>query len=158
MSELTITLLRLGYLALLWLFVFAAIGVLRKDIYGMRITPRGPRTKASGTPRRGDQRAPAAAPRPTRLVVVEGPLTGTTLPLNSSPILIGRAPSCSLVLDDDYSSTRHARIFPQGGDWVLEDLGSTNGTFIGSHRVTEPQILSIDTPVRIGQSAIELQR
>ncbi|MGO1316211.1 MAG: FHA domain-containing protein FhaB/FipA [Cellulomonadaceae bacterium] len=153
MSELTITLLRLGYLALLWMFVLTSVGVLRKDIYGMRITPRatkGPRRTGTGSP------APTAAP--TKLVVVDGPLTGTTLPLSTSPILIGRAASCSLVLDDGYTSTRHARIFPQGSAWVLEDLGSTNGTFVGDHRVAEPQVLPIDTPVRIGQSILELRR
>lgn len=162
MTELTITLLRLGYLAALWVFVFAAIGVLRKDIYGTRITPRA--TERPGrAPRRDAPRAPRAprrdvAPRATRLVVTEGPLSGTTIPLASSAILIGRAASCTLVLDDDYSSSRHARIFPQGEQWVVEDLGSTNGTTVGGHQLTEPTILPIDTPVRIGQSVLELQR
>lgn len=163
MSELTITLLRLGYLALLWVFVFAAIGVLRKDIYGTHITTRGTRASRnkSAKRRQGGAHAPGEAQgpiRPTRLVVTQGALTGTTLPLTSSAILIGRAPACTLVLDDDYASTRHARIFPQGSDWVVEDLGSTNGTFIGSFRLAEPTILPIDTPVRIGQNVIELQR
>ena len=166
MSELTITLLRLGYLALLWIFVFAAIGVLRKDIYGTHITTRTTKARTTSEPGTGHnpgtgsghgagQGRPAG---PSRLVVTHGALTGTTLPLTSSAILIGRAPACTLVLDDDYASTRHARIFPQGTDWVVEDLGSTNGTFIGSFRLAEPTILPIDTPVRIGQNVIELQR
>ena len=166
MSELTITLLRLGYLALLWVFVFAAIGVLRKDIYGTHITTRTTRARASaesGTGQNtgtghGSTNGHGRATGPSRLVVTHGALTGTTLPLTSSAILIGRAPACTLVLDDDYASTRHARIFPQGTDWVVEDLGSTNGTFIGSFRLAEPTILPIDTPVRIGQNVIELQR
>ena len=62
------------------------------------------------------------------------------------------------MLDDDYSSSRHARIFPQAGAWFVEDLGSTNGTFIGDHKVTSPVELSTGTPVRVGQSVIELQR
>lgn len=158
MSELTITLLRLGYLALLWVFVFAAIGVLRKDIYGTRITARPSSSRRPATiPAKSG--SPSAAPsRPTRLVVTQGKLTGTTLPLGSSAILIGRAPSCTVVLDDDYSSTRHARIFPQGDSWIVEDLNSTNGTFLGSNRLTQPTVLPIDTPVRIGQNSIELQR
>lgn len=158
MSELTVTLLRLGYLALLWVFVFAAIGVLRKDIYGTRITARAPRARRPVPVGQAAPQQPATSPRASHLVVTQGQLTGTTLPLGSSAILIGRAPSCTLVLDDDYSSTRHARIFPQGDSWIVEDLGSTNGTFIGSQRLTEPTILPIDTPVRIGQNSIELQR
>lgn len=153
MSELTITLLRLGYLALLWVFVLAAIGVLRKDIYGTRITQRRP-TRVAGA----SGPAPSRSTRPTKLVVTDGTLTGTTLPLTSSAILIGRAPACTLVLDDDYSSSRHARIFPQGEQWVVEDLGSTNGTYIGEQRLAEPTILTAGTPVRIGQTVLELQR
>ena len=161
MSELTITLLRLGYLVLLWLFVFSVVRVLRHDLYGTRITTRkGARETSVGTVS-SPTAAPSSAPaknRPTRLVVSEGPLRGTTLPLTSSAILIGRAPSCTLVLDDDYSSSRHARIFPSGDQWVLEDLGSTNGTFIGNQRVSAPTPLSPGTQVRIGQSVVELQR
>ena len=164
MSELAVTLLRLGYLVLLWVFVLSALGVLKSDLYGTKITTRGggvftrraPRTPSGGTA------ATAPAPRrstgPTRLVVTEGPLRGTTLPLTTSAILIGRAPSCTLVLDDDYSSSRHARIFPQGGQWLVEDLGSTNGTFLGSIRVEAPTPVLPGAHVRIGQSVVELQR
>lgn len=160
MNELTITLLRLGYLVLLWLFVYSVVRVLRHDLYGTRITTR----KGARETSVGKVAAPAPAAtaqsknRPTRLVVSEGPLRGTTLPLTTSAILIGRAPSCTLVLDDDYSSSRHARIFPSGDQWVLEDLGSTNGTFIGNQRVSAPTPLSPGTQVRIGQSVVELQR
>lgn len=174
MSELTITLLRLGYLALLWSFVLFSIGVLRRDLYGTKIVDRRRPARSGGapTPAPTGQGAAAAAPAadaagtakgrrtsdPTRLVVTEGPLRGTTLPLGASGILIGRAPSCTLVLDDDYSSSRHARIFPQGGQWFVEDLGSTNGTFLGNERVTQPTPVKMGTPVRVGQSVLELQR
>ena len=164
MSELAVTLLRLGYLVLLWVFVLSAIGVLRRDLYGTKITARGNaparRAPAAGP---GESAAPATDPGrrnqgPTRLVVTEGPLRGTTLPLTTSSILIGRAPSCTLVLDDDYSSSRHARIFPQGGQWFVEDLGSTNGTFLGTTRVEQPTPVPMGAHVRIGQSVVELQR
>ncbi|MBI9113837.1 FHA domain-containing protein FhaB/FipA [Sanguibacter suaedae] len=163
MSELTMTLLRLGYLVLLWVFVFSIIRVLRRDLYGTRITsrkgaPREDLVTQTGMPTPQRQQAAQVRNRPTRLVVTEGPLRGTTLPLSSSAILIGRAPSCTLVLDDDYSSSRHARIFPSGDQWVLEDLGSTNGTFIGSDRVTSPVPLTPGVQVRVGQSVVELQR
>ncbi|MFS0704695.1 FHA domain-containing protein [Cellulomonas sp. 179-A 9B4 NHS] len=169
MSELTVTLLRIGYLALLWLLVLSAITVLRRDLYGTRIIDRrkAPAPRPAATP--GEAPAPAAEPAPrtprrtrgggpSRLVVTEGPLRGTTVPLGSSAVLIGRAPSCTLVLDDDYSSSRHARLFPQDDQWFVEDLGSTNGTFVGDHRVEQATPVPTGTPVRVGQSVLELQR
>ncbi|MCK9794213.1 FHA domain-containing protein [Isoptericola sp. 4D.3] len=166
MSELTITLLRLGYLVLLWVFVLSAIAVLRRDL-APRGTPRASRAdrrRADASPAAAPAGAAAAAPAapsrrsgPTRLVVTTGPLTGTTLPLSTASILIGRSPGCTLVLDDDYSSSRHARIFPQGDQWFVEDLGSTNGTFIGDTQVSGPVPLAPGVGVRIGQSVVELQ-
>ena len=173
MSELTITLLRLGYLALLWVLVLFAIGVLRRDLYGTRITDRRRRktavpaaaAAAVATEPARPETAPTRIPRsarsgngPGRLVVTEGPLRGTIVPLGTSSVLIGRAPGCTLVLDDDYSSSRHARIFPQGGQWFVEDLGSTNGTYVADQRVEAPTPVPTGTPVRVGQSVLELQR
>ena len=173
MSELTITLLRLGYLALLWVLVLFAIGVLRRDLYGTRITDRRRRkavvpaaaAAAVATESTKPETAPTRIPRsarsgngPGRLVVTEGPLRGTIVPLGTSSVLIGRAPGCTLVLDDDYSSSRHARIFPQNGQWFVEDLGSTNGTFVADQRVEAPTPVPTGTPVRVGQSVLELQR
>lgn len=163
MSELTVTLLRLGYLVLLWAFVLSAIGVLRRDLYGTRIVSRGRRNAAAAPAPAPTAEAPAPErPRgrragPTRLVVTEGPLRGTTLPLGTSAVLIGRAPSCTLVLDDDYSSSRHARVYPEGDGWLVEDLGSTNGTFLDDQRVTGPVPVRAGAQIRIGQSVLELQ-
>lgn len=168
MSELTVTLLRLGYLVLLWLFVLAAISVLRRDLYGTRVVQRRMRAR-SGEPapaRRPEPRPPApvptAAPEPNvahRLVVTSGPLRGTTVPLTAgAAVLIGRAPSCTLVLDDDYSSQRHARLYEHAGQWFVEDLGSTNGTFVGRERITEPTAVGPGSQLRVGQSTLELQR
>lgn len=166
MTDLTFTLLRLGYLVLLWVFVLSAIGVLRRDLYGTKITPRrgkrspkaeqaptAPATSGTAAPE-----PPRASSGPNRLVVTAGPLRGTTVPLTTSSILIGRAPSCTLVLDDDYSSSRHARIFPQHGSWFVEDLGSTNGTYVEEQRISQVTPLGPGTRVRIGQSVVELQR
>ncbi|WP_454084491.1 FHA domain-containing protein FhaB/FipA [Georgenia sp. Marseille-Q6866] len=111
---------------------------------------------AAAAPRRRPKRPPRSTP--TRLVVTQGPLTGTTMPLGPSAVVVGRAASSTLVLDDDYSSGRHARFYPQDGAWWVEDLGSTNGTFVGDQRLTQPVQLTAGTPVRVGQTVIELQR
>ncbi len=157
MSELSVTALRLGYLALLWVFVLWAMGVLRRDVYGTTVVDRRPRRTAQPAGQ-GARERPARATGPTRLVVTGGPLTGTTLPLGASALLVGRSPSCTLVLDDEYSSSRHARFFPQDGQWYVEDLGSTNGTYVGDHRIDGPVPVGPGVPVRIGQNVLELTR
>lgn len=237
MSELAMTVLRLSYLVLLWIFVWAAISVLRQDLYSVtRVTPRG-RGRAQEPARRGRkarkearqqarqlerarqaeargrgpyphaahqaaheaaQHAPAqqlparqvhgragapgsASPQPigptdgapnlpprmperaagrppSRLRITAGKLAGTSVPLGRSAIVVGRAQSCSLVLDDDYASSRHARLFPTGDAWFVEDLGSTNGTFVNGQRISEPTQLALGQVIQIGQSTMELTR
>jgi pSer/pThr/pTyr-binding forkhead associated (FHA) protein len=70
---------------------------------------------------------------------------------------MGRADDSTLVLDDDYASTRHARLGFQGGDWFLEDLGSTNGTYLDRAKVTGPTRVPLGVPIRIGKTVIELR-
>ena len=171
MNQLSVTLLRLGFLVLLWLLVLSSIGVLRADLYGTRVTQRGRGRKAkrqpdavtqkTAAPSRGATGVSAAALSPdqapaARLAVTAGPLKGTSLPLSSAPVLIGRAPTCTLVIDDDYCSARHCRIFPEHGEWKVEDLGSTNGTFLGNQKVTDPVPLRRGDQVRIGATTLEL--
>ncbi len=168
LSELTLTVLRLGLLILLWVFVFAVVGVLRGDLYGTRVNRRTPTTPPRGAPalpagegRRGrTPKAPKPVRKgPTRLVVTAGALSGTTLPLRPAGTLIGRSPECALVLDDDYASGRHARIYQSDdGTWMVEDLRSTNGTYLGATRLTEPREVAAGSVLRIGQTMLELQR
>jgi len=165
MNELTLTLLRLGFLALLWLLVMSVVAVLRRDLFGTQVTRRQTPVQSRSRPlgRRAPAMAsgavagaPAAGPR--TLVVTEGSLRGTTIALGQAPILIGRAPECTLVLEDDYASGRHARFSLQSGAWMLEDLGSTNGTYLGRTRVEAPIAVEPGTPVRIGRTVLELRR
>lgn len=164
LSELTLTVMRLGLLVLLWVFVFAVVGVLRGDLYGTRVRRRtaGPGSqpaKRPVAPRPSRAERKARGRGPTTLVVTAGALSGTTLPLRPAGTLIGRSPECALVLDDDYASGRHARIFQDDdGTWRVEDLRSTNGTYLGASRLTEPKEVAVGSVLRIGQTVLELQR
>ena len=162
MNELTLTLIRVAFLAVLWLFVIAAIGVVRTDLFGTttakmrrnrnqppppqqpRMTPPKPAKAGRGTPR--------------FLLVTEGALAGRSIDLTDQQITMGRANDATLVLNDDYASTHHARIFPQDGQWVVEDLGSTNGTYLDRQKVTRPTPVPVGVPIRIGKTALELRR
>jgi pSer/pThr/pTyr-binding forkhead associated (FHA) protein len=159
-SELTLTLLRLGFLALLWLLILSVVAVLRLDLsVGTRVTRRATAGAAPVAPRaRRDREPESATALPRQLVVTEGSLKGTTIQLGQAPILIGRAPECTLVLEDDYASGRHARLSLQRGTWMVEDLGSTNGTFLGRSRVQDPVPVAPGVPVRIGRTVLELRR
>jgi pSer/pThr/pTyr-binding forkhead associated (FHA) protein len=95
---------------------------------------------------------------PRKLAVIEGELSGTVIPLGNSPITVGRAADSTLVLKDDYASSRHARFFPSDGQWIVEDLGSTNGTWIDRTRITGPTVLRVGAKVRVGRTTLQLQR
>jgi pSer/pThr/pTyr-binding forkhead associated (FHA) protein len=96
---------------------------------------------------------------PTKLVVSEGSLTGTTVALQGQTITLGRAHDSTIVLDDDYASSRHARIYPdRDGQWIVEDLGSTNGTYMDRNRLTTPTPIPLGAPIRIGKTVIELRK
>ena len=154
MPELTLLLLRLGVLVLLWLFVLAAVRVIRTDLFSGR---------AAGAPAvaarsQNDRRKPRKGSAAQRLVVTQGGLTGTTITLGTSPITLGRADDSTLVINDDSASSRHARLDPRDDAWVLEDLGSTNGTYLDRTRVTAPVPVPLGVPIRIGQTTLELRR
>lgn len=179
MSQLTLTVLQIGFLVLLWVLVLSVIRVLRRDLYGTRVVARqgpgdqGGRRAAARAPERAAPARPAparpaperAAPRepaapaaPSQLVVTEGSLRGTTLSLGQAPILVGRSPECTLVLTDDFASGRHARLFPSPQGWVVEDLGSTNGTQLNGVPLSSPSLVGAGAQLRIGRTAIELRR
>lgn len=155
MSELTLFLIRIGYLAILWIFVLAAVSVVRADMFGARMP-------SSATKPGKQAKQPKQAPRrrgsPTHVLVVQGANAGTRVELDGRAILIGRGTDATIRLDDDYASTRHARIAQSGEQWFVEDLGSTNGTYVGSARVSQPTTLTLGTQVRIGKTILELRK
>ena len=158
MPELVLAIVRIGIVVLLWLFVLAAVRVIRTDIYGSRAT------RPTRKPARDQVRKQARAPKPRRrdvpqaLVVLQGQLAGTSIALRDQPVTIGRANDSTLVLADDYASNRHARLVPRDGAWYVEDLGSTNGTYLDRTKVTGPTPVPIGMPIRIGKTVLELRR
>jgi pSer/pThr/pTyr-binding forkhead associated (FHA) protein len=157
MSELTLFLVRIAYLAILWIFVLSAISVIRSDMFGARV----PTAAAARPPKAAKPTKQKPARRrgtPTHVTVVQGANTGVTADLASAPVLIGRGNDAAIRLDDDYVSTRHARIVSSGDQWYVEDLGSTNGTYLGSQRITQPMPIGLGSQVRIGKTILELRK
>ncbi|NQX34805.1 FHA domain-containing protein [Herbiconiux sp. VKM Ac-2851] len=200
MSELTLLILQLAFLALLWVFIFIVVYAMRSDLFGQRVrklrgdaapasagagaagaaagarssnaqqapapqtpaTPAPPAPKvptfvpAPGTELSGPPRASTANAR--RLVITSGPKNGSEIPLGTEPLTIGRSSDSSVVIRDDYTSTHHARLMVWGEEWVIQDLDSTNGTFLDGQRVTSPVHVPLNTPIRIGATSFELRR
>lgn len=173
MSELAVAALRLGLLLVLWILIISIVSSQGRDLMvGARnkVRPRG----AAGAPApasvsASSSAAPASAgsggnttgqqpvrPLPTQLHITEGPLRGSVVDLHGAPLLLGRAQEADLVLDDDYVSGRHARLFPQGSRWFLEDLGSTNGTYVAGSQLTRTVAVDPGTAIRIGKTVLEL--
>ncbi len=182
MSELTLLVLRFGFLALLWIFVFIIVYALRTDLFGTRVrkiaaapdagaVASAPPIAPSPTPRqtppistfpepgsggRGGERATSS--NASRLIITSGPKTGTEFPLGMEPITIGRSSDSSLLIRDDYTSTHHARLMLWNDEWMLQDLDSTNGSFLDGVRVYVPTPVPLNTPVKVGATTFELRR
>ena len=177
MGELTLLVLRLAFLVLMWVFVFAIVYALRSDLFGQRVR-RMPQTATATTfPAAASAPAPAPAPMPAapatephrapplataatarRLVITSGPREGVEVDLPAEQLTIGRSSESGLVIRDDYTSTHHARLMLWNDEWVIQDLDSTNGTFLDGVRVTLPTPVPIGRPVTIGTTSFELRR
>ena len=162
MPEFVLTVARYGFLVLLWIFVFTVVGVIRRDLFaGVPVQPASSPRRAGSV--RRPRRRPAARPKAKRgraarqLVVTAGALAGTRITLGEAQITIGRAEDSTLVITDDYASARHARLVPRAGQWYIEDLGSTNGTYLDRGKVTGPTPVPLGVPIRIGRTSLELR-
>ncbi|MGI0522372.1 FHA domain-containing protein [Microbacterium maritypicum] len=171
MSELILLLLRIGFLLLMWFFVFGVVYSLRADLFGVRVR-KLPVEAAAGAPvAAGAPAAPVSKPasaRPStgpatvatakRLVITSGPKAGLELPLSADSLTIGRSSESALVIRDDYTSSHHARLMLRGDSWAIQDLDSTNGTFVAGQRVSgSPVALSLGTPIKVGATTFELR-
>lgn len=156
MSGLTVLVVQLGFLAILWLFVLSAVSVIRTDVFGARSTaPK--KSKASTATKKPAKKSKRLRGKPKQLVIIDGPNQGQSVPLGSEPILLGRGTDAAIRLNDDYVSTRHTRFATNGEQWFVEDLGSTNGTYIGNQRVTSPTPIAVGVSVRLGKTIVELR-
>ncbi len=174
MTELTFALLKYGFLILLWVFIWLAVRSLHKDIETFSPRPSRSRRRREREMHKEKAEAPQApvsratsssAPvasgnvNPTLLVIIDGPLAGSSVPLTEAEIGLGRAASNTVVLDDEFVSSHHARVYrdPSSGQWAIEDLNSTNGTVVNQQRISQPTILPSRVPVRIGATTFELR-
>ena len=174
MTELTFALLKYGFLILLWVFIWLAVRSLHKDIETFSPRPSRSRRRREREMHKEKAEAPQApvsratsssAPvasgnvNPTLLVIIDGPLAGSSVALTGAEIGLGRAAANTVVLDDEFVSSHHARVYrdPSSGQWAIEDLNSTNGTVVNQQRISQPTILPARIPVRIGATTFELR-
>lgn len=145
-SPFVIAVLKFAFLALLYFFVYRAIHTVVTDIRGPR-PPRMARPKG-----RGKAKPP--------VIVVVRDRNGKKLESLKlkAPLRIGRDESCEIRPPDEYLSNFHARLYPKNGMWYVEDLGSTNGTYVNRQRLTGPLEVHHGDRVRVGTTELEFRR
>jgi hypothetical protein len=163
-TEQLLTILKICLLALLYLFF---LRVLRAVWVEIREPARADAAAVPAAAPVAPAPAPAPAPPPepkhsrrrhrlTQLTVLEpSEQRGRTYPLGDE-ITLGRAAGCQVTLDDTYASQIHARLFARDGQFFVEDLGSTNGTFLNSSKVGGPQVLKRGDKLKVGSTVMEL--
>ena len=178
MIDIVLLVLKIAILALLYLFIWQVVKGAASDVLGSAEAPapdvslpEGARPVATHTPEDRHRRREERATERTetgqvmdltrhispRLIVEESPIVpaGVIFPLEGW-ITVGRAATSEIVLDEPFVSSTHARLFPRGQFYVVEDLGSTNGTFVNDRPVTEAE-LRLDARVRIGETVFRYE-
>lgn len=157
MSELTLTVIKLGFLAVLWLLILSVTSAMRADLFGVR-PPKQPKAPRETRDARQNRQPRNGKGIPTRMVIIEGPDSGHTVPLDGAPVTFGRGSDCTVPLSDEYVSTQHARLRFHEGQWYVEDLGSTNGTYVGNQRLTRSTPVNAKSRFRLGKTVVELRK
>ncbi len=152
MSPFILSVLKYVLLVLLYFFVFRAIRSVAVDVRGRRSAPRAEPRPAAATPSSRGRRAPSAV----LVHTVDGQKPSTVRLAHATDV--GRAASCVITVDDTYVSQQHARFFERDGAWYVEDLGSTNGTYLNDQRVTQAAEVHAGDVVRLGKTVLELRR
>jgi pSer/pThr/pTyr-binding forkhead associated (FHA) protein len=158
MSEIALTVIKVLFLALLWLFILSAVSVIRTDLFGRTVPSSDPQAQELESPPPPPKRTKRPRGEPRVLVVTQGSQTGQSAALADGVILIGRGTDCQIILDDDYVSTRHARVVSGENGIYLEDLGSTNGSYVNGQRITAPTTITMSDTIRIGKTTLKLER
>ncbi|WP_018298090.1 FHA domain-containing protein FhaB/FipA [Corynebacterium lubricantis] len=146
MDSAILLIVRFGLLALLWVLIIVVVWALSKDII-----------KSSGVRRTKTQSNPIRREKANSVQVVEGPLKGSHMDVSGlEAFTLGRADDNDFVLGDDFSSSRHARLFRRGSDWFVEDLDSRNGTYVAGSRIEQPERVSVGTDIKMGRTIVRL--
>ena len=158
MSEIALTAIKVLFLALLWLFILSAVSVIRSDLFG-RTVPSADRPEAQEleSPPPPPKRTKKPRGEPRVLVITQGSQTGQSAALADGVIMIGRGADCQIILDDDYVSTRHARVVSGENGVYVEDMGSTNGSYVNGQRITAPTTITLSDTLRIGKTILRLE-
>jgi pSer/pThr/pTyr-binding forkhead associated (FHA) protein len=146
--------LKYGLFALLFLFLWRSM---RWVVRGLNVDRSAPAVAVSnGPPARKD--GASSQPNPITLMVhADGAGKPRAMYLATNTV-VGRGAECDLRLDDTYVSQEHARIFAKDSSWYVEDLGSTNGTFVNEQRLAAPAMLTSGDRIRVGTTVLELAR
>lgn len=153
MPDIVLDILKYVFLIVLYIFVARAVRAVMIEL----------RPATAGRAARGETPAPKSSGRkikkvPKRAVIIEGSSSsGKNFDLGQE-LTIGRADKCHVVLDDTYVSQVHARVFPRGDSFFIEDLGSTNGTYLNRKRVGGATELQRGDRVKIGKTVLEMRR
>jgi hypothetical protein len=158
MSEIALTVIKVVYLALLWLFILSAVSVIRSDLFGRTVRAADqPQPQELESPPPPARRAKRHRGEPRVFMISQGNQAGLSADLAGGVVMIGRGADCQLILDDDYVSTRHARVVSTPNGIYVEDLGSTNGTYVNGQRITAPTTITFADTVRIGKTILKLE-
>lgn len=144
MTDFLIGALKIGFLALLWLFILFVVITIKTDLFGQKV-----KTEKKTKSRFSRQ-------RPNKLIITSGAQKGEAFQLQSE-LHIGRNFDCQVTLQDDYASGKHARIYLANNDVILADLGSTNGTFLNEERITIPTPITDRDIIRIGHTTMRVE-
>ena len=157
MSEAVLTVLKFCFLALLYLFLYRVVRLTLRELRAPAVTAGGPAAPAAApAPPRRERKAARGG---LRLRIVEPAGRKDETHAIDRELTVGRGAGCAIVLGDDtYASQLHARLFQQNGEGYVEDLGSTNGTYVNGKAITGATRLRRGDQVQFGQTVVEIVR
>lgn len=153
MPDQLLNLLKLFLLLLLYLFFLRVLRAVWAEVNPPKVVEAPPKQRRERAGRRVGGRKQGGAP--VLRLVAPAELKGRAFPLGEE-VTVGRAAGCQVTIDDTYASQLHARVFQRGGQVYVEDLGSTNGTYLNRRKVTGPMVVQRGDKLQIGNTVLEL--